>query len=183
MHNTVFVDLPHVYQQARRSRDAVKDAEQIHPVEDPESGSEKPTFDKKSIESSIKEKEPKEFHNKKVFVGDSDRFFWGNGTTISSQGRKTLTILGAFLKRVPGRVVIIEHGTRGDKKSEQFGLERAWVVLEYLTRERGLEKARFSISATSTLPEADFDNRQSTRYFARDKRELEIVILERSILN
>jgi chemotaxis protein MotB len=183
MHNTVFEDLPQIYQQVRRSRDAVTNVEQINPAEDPESGSEKPNYDNKSIRSSMKEREPKEFHDKKVFIGDSDRFFWGNGTVISSRGREILTTLGAFLHRVSGRVVIIEHAPKGGKTSDQLGLTRAWAVLEYLTREQGFDKSRFSISAASTLQEADSDNRQPTRHLASDKRKLEIVILERSICN
>jgi len=55
--------------------------------------------------------------------------------------------------------------------SNQLGLLRAWAVMEYLTAKQGLEKNWFSISATSTLAKQ------------KAERELEIVLLERSIYN
>lgn len=182
-HETLLVDLPRLHQQVKRNRDAMVSIEEIKPKEEPETGSEKPTFGNKSKINLLKEKEPKEFHKKRVFVGDSDRFFWGNGTTMSSWGRKTLEVLGTFLKRVPGRVVISEHGPIGDKENEQLGLERAWTVMESLTREQGLDKARFSISAASTLAQWASDRHEPTPQRTRDRRTLEIVILERSISN
>lgn len=157
--------------------------EQIALKDDLETGSEKPTFENKSKINLLKEKEPKEFHKKKVFVGDSDWFFWGKGTAISSWGRKTLEVLGAFLRRVPGRVVISENGPKGDKKDEHLGLARAWTVMECLTREQGLDKSRFSISAASTLAQWATDKHELSPKHTEDKRTLEIVILERSISN
>jgi chemotaxis protein MotB len=180
---TLLVDLPSLHQQVRRSRDSVVSFEEIRPKEELETGSEKATLENKSKINLLKEKEPKEFHMKKVFVGDSDWFFWGKGTAISAWGRRTLEVLGAFLKRVPGRVVISENGLIGDKKDEQLGLARAWTVMESLTREQGLDKARFSISAASTLAQWATDKHEPTPQRTKDRRMLEIVILERSISN
>jgi len=179
----LFADLSSLHQQVRRSRDAVASIDEITPKDDPETGSEKPTLENKSKTNLLKEKEPKEFHKKKVFVGDSGRFFWGKGTAISSWGRKTLEVLGAFLKRVPGRVVISEHGPIGDKKDEQLGLARAWTVMESFTSRHGLDKARFSISAASTLAQWATDEHKPKPKHTKDRRTLEIVILERSISN
>jgi chemotaxis protein MotB len=180
---TPLIDLPSLHQQVKRNRDAMVNIEQLTHKDDPETGSEKPTLENKSKTNLLKEKEPKEFHKKKVFVNDSDQFFWGNGTAVSAWGRKTLEDLGAFLKRVQGRVVISEHGPIGDKKNEQLGLERAWTVMEYLTSQQGLDKARFSISAASTLAQWATDEHEPTPQHTKDRRTLEIVILERSIGN
>jgi len=182
-HETLFIDLPYIHQQVRRSRDSVVRAEQIQSKEDPETGSEKPTFSEKSRNNTLKETAPKKFHNKKVFVSNSDEFFWGKGTTVSAKGRKTLNILGAFLRRVPGRIVISEHGSAGSRKDEQLGLERAWTVTESLTKQCGLDKARFNISAASTLSQWSTNKHHAVPSRSEDERLLEIVILERSICN
>ena len=172
-YETIFIDLPYLFQEVKRSRDAMLDAEQIISTDDLDAGSEKTTFDEKSVTNTIKEKEPKEFHNKKVFYSNSENIFWGEGAVISNRGREALSLMGEFLKRVPGMIAVSEN-TLESSGSEQLGLQRAWAVIEYLTKEKGLEKGRFNITSHTMLDNA---SRSSTA----DKRLLEIVILERSI--
>ncbi len=157
--------------------------EQIEPTEDLDEGSEKPTFARGSEDHLKEETESVDFRTRKVFLSPSKQIFWGKGTTISSQGRKTLFTIASFLREVPSRVVISENGRGHDADSEQFGLLRAWAVTEYLTTKQGLKKGWFSISAASTLPREDFRGSVRDRAGPESERMLEIVLLERSIYN
>ncbi|MHC4115277.1 MAG: flagellar motor protein MotB [Planctomycetota bacterium] len=149
---------------------------------DIDEGSEKPTSEKGTTESGLKEgTEPVNFHNRKVFLISSSKVFWGRGKVISFRGRKLLSTLASFLKEMPDRVVISENGQEDGKTDESFGLKRAWAVIEYLTTKQGLDRSQFSI-AVSTLQE----NLGSDEYIhsgAKPGRVLEIVLLERSIYN
>lgn len=163
----------------RAGRDSLRPLNQIEPTVDVDNGSEKPTLET-GQQGSMKKTKPVDFRNQKVFLSPSKRFFWGKGVVITSEGRDTLTDMAAFLRKVPGRVVISENGPNSDN-GKNLGLLRAWTVVEYLTTQQGLDKKRFSISETSTLEQAwDQDSRLSqTR--TKAERTLEIVLLERSI--
>ncbi|MDH4241582.1 MAG: hypothetical protein OEW48_18635, partial [Phycisphaerae bacterium] len=142
-------------------------------------GSEKMTLKRDKKDGLLEETEPDDFQNRKVFIVSSKKVFWGKGAAVSSEGRDIMSTMASFLKEVPNRVVISENGP-GDEDSVQFGLVRAWAVLEYLTETQGLEKKRFSISAASTIPKESFDSGQVA---AGLERTIEIVLLERSIYN
>ena len=142
-------------------------------------GSEKQTLQRGEKDGLLEETEPEDFQNRKVFIVSSKKVFWGKGAAISSEGRDIMSTMASFLKEVPDRIVISENGP-GDEASVQFGLVRAWAVLEYLTGTQGLEKKRFSISAASTIPKEGFDSGQVV---AALERTIEIVLLERSIYN
>ena len=77
-----------------------------------------------------------------------------------------LDALATLLRAAPSRIVISENGPG----AEQMGLERAWAAVEYLTKEKGLRKERFSITAKTTM--------QSSQ---TSKRMFEITMLERNI--
>ena len=176
--------LPAVGEPTEEDKEAfLLSTEQIVPTEDLSKGSEKPTL-ARGWEDNVKEEtEPEDFRNRKVFFTSSSRIFWGKGTTISSEGRNTLAAMAAFLKKVPGRVVISENGRGDDKGSERFGLPRAWEVMRYLTTKQGLDKKRFNISAASTLTQEKFKSDRWRRQRTETERMLEIVLLERSICN
>ncbi|MHC4571756.1 MAG: flagellar motor protein MotB [Planctomycetota bacterium] len=147
-------------------------------------GSEKPTLARGGEENLLKEEtEPVNFHSRKVFLISSKKVFWGKGTAISLQGRRTLSAMASFLKEVPSRVVISENGPEGDNNSRNFGLPRAWAAMEYLATEKGLDKKQFSLSATSTLTQESFKGGELDRLRPEVERVLEIVLLERSIYN
>lgn len=175
-HETLFKDLPKIYLQRRRSKSSFLNPEEPLILAELEEGSEKPTLEGKSKVNLVMEKEPKEFTDKKIFCGDSERFFWAEGASISANGRKTLALMGLFLKRVEGRVVVSENGLDAGGRSGELGLARALAVVEYLTEQLGLDEGRFSISTMSTMD-------STTQLRQKGKRALEIVILERSVYN
>ena len=150
-------------------------------------GSEKPTFAIGTEDNLKEETEPENFHDRKVFLISSDRIFWGKGSVISSQGRSILSTMASFLREVPNRVVISEGPQSAVKGSGDSGLERAWVVMDYLITKRELDKQKFSISATVMTaevgPRQGRPNGQQTLSTTRPGRTLEIVLLERSIYN
>jgi len=149
---------------------------QLISVEAHEKGSEKPTLERGYEDNLEKETEPADFRSRKVFLIDSEDIFWGKGTSISSNGKKTLRTMALFLKKVPSRVVISEH-VLNRRNGDMLGLQRAWAVIEHLTTKQGLDKKQFSISAVTTLSD-EFQNSK-----LKSERTLEIVLLERSIYN
>ena len=164
-----------------KDKSAFLPTKQIVATEYVDEGSEKPTLIKGS-EGTVKEDtEPVDFHSGKVFLTSSKRLFWGKGMAISSEGRNTLSTMASLLKETPGRIVISENSPAGDEDSEQFGLSRAWTVMEYLTTKQGLDKGRFSLAA-DTL-QKDYKTDQQDRSQAKAERRLEIVLLQRSTYN
>ena len=154
---------------------------QIEATEEEEldKGSEKPTL-VKGKEGNLKEETgPVDFQSRKVFLISSKNIFWGKGTVISSEGRDVMATMASFLRGVSARIVISENGREEKKGSEQFGLPRAWAVVEYFTTRQGLDKNCFSISASSTIVQGSEPGRSE----AEAERMLEIVLLERSIYN
>jgi chemotaxis protein MotB len=114
----------------------------------------------------MKEKKPLDFRNLKVFTIESKGFFWGQGYTLSEEGRKILNILALYLQRRTGRIVISENGP--DEKVS-LGLQRSIAVMDYLTKKHDIKKARFNISCATTMRQPP------------DERQLEITLLDRSI--
>jgi hypothetical protein len=115
----------------------------------------------------MREKKPLDFRNLKVFSVQSDRFCWGNGTAISSAGLEVLDAFAIFLRSLPSRVVISENGPGGNR---QMGLARAWTVLEYMTKKKGIKKEMFSITTSNMMRQSD-----------RTERMLDITLLDRSV--
>ena len=106
-------------------------------VQEPDSGSEKPTLQDGTKNSFREATEPKDFYNRKVFVIPSEQMFWATGVSICAAGRETLKDLALFLRQAPSRVVISENGRGQEKADTDFGLRRAWAVAEHLVqRER-----------------------------------------------
>ena len=160
--------------------EAVSNVEPIYYDDILNEGSEKPTLATGTEDNLKEETEPVDFRDQKVFLISSDKIFWGKGSAISSQGQNTLSAMASFLKEMPNRVVISEGPQKGSKGSDDFGLQRAWAVMDYLITNRELDKQKFSISATVTT--AEVNSGQSTAKTRAD-RTLEIVLLERSIHN
>jgi len=177
--------LPSVGQEVKRNQDAFLPTEQIQQsIVQFDEGSEKPTLEKGREDNNLKEEtEPADFHNRKVFLISSKKVFWGEGTAISFQGHKTLSNMASFLKEIHNRVVISENGQEDEKKSENFGLPRAWAVMNYLTTKHQLDKKRFCISATSTISHEESTSGQVNQTKSNGERVLEIVLLERNIYN
>jgi chemotaxis protein MotB len=159
--------MPSIWPSKSVEQESLWKNEQIRTIEKADEGTETRTTATEQSSNYMREKQALDFRNLKVFRVPSENFFWGNGTSISSSGRKLLDTFAVFLRSVPSRVVISEHGP-GDNR--QIGLSRAWAVLEYITKKEGLKKDMFSIS-TSNM----------THRYNQNQRMLEITLLERNI--
>ena len=185
--NRVFWSLKIIYCKAltnispfpQSNRDSFQHLRPIKYLEELDKGSEKPTLENGKKDGLLEETQSDDFHKLKVFIISSKKIFWGKGTAVSSEGREVISTMASFLKQMPSRVVISENGPGGED-NEQFGLERAWAVLEYLTGKQGLDKERFSISAASTIPQERLENGKIS---AGRERAVEIVLLEWGIYN
>ncbi len=144
------------------------------------------------LEGGVREEtESVDFHRQKVFLISSKAIFWGKSSVISSEGRNIMATMASFLRQMPSRVVVSENGPVDDKSSRQFGLSRAWAVVEYLTTKQNLDKNWFSIAATTTLagspqsgaPQEGLGSNEPARTGTESERKLEVVLLERSIYN
>jgi chemotaxis protein MotB len=174
--------LPSIGLRTRATEEAVSNVQLIHYESEPSQGSEKPTEEKKE-EGGLRQTQPLDFHNYKVFTVPSSDVFWSNGTTISISGREILSTMAEFLKRIPVRVVIGETNPNQDNGPLDFGLSRAHAVLNYLVDRHGLDNDRFSISALSTLDQEYIKTIEGGTSLGGNNRILEIVLLEWSIYN
>jgi len=159
--------LPPIWPSDSTQKESLWENEQVGGIEEVEVGTETRTLAVEGISKFMKEKEPLDFRNLKVFSVPSNSFFWGSGTAISSSGRTMLDAFAVFLRSIPSRVVISENGPAG---TGQTGLDRAWSVFEYMTKKEGLKKEMFSIT-TSTM----------TLQSNQQQRTLEITLLERNV--
>ncbi|UCC23400.1 MAG: hypothetical protein JSW23_04935 [Planctomycetota bacterium] len=171
--------LPGVSAPTDKDRDALLEPpSQVIPTPDIDAGSEKPTYTNGWKENLMQETEPPDFHSRRVFVIPSENVFWGKGTAISFVGRRTLNSMASFLKELPARIVISENGPEDRQDSDNFGLPRAWAVLDYFVTKHDLDRDQFSISAATTLAPDDLEAEET-----EPERKIEIVLLERSIYN
>lgn len=165
------------------AKEAFLSIEPIQHQSNPNKGSEKPTLAKGNKDRLKKETEPEDFRHQKVFLVSSDKIFWGKGTVISIQGRKILSDMGQFLKKMPNRIVISENPGRNAISDGHFGLQRAWAVFDYLTTKQHLDQGQFSISSTSLTAQKRLVNNEEKQSATEARRTVEIVLLERSIYN
>jgi hypothetical protein len=114
-----------------------------------EKGSDKPTLEEMQKNGLLKETKAPAFKTRRLFVIESSKVFWGEGVTLSRQGRDFLDALVAFANRMPNRIVVCEDGPGGDR---QLGLNRAVVVIHYLST-RGVSKDRCSLGTQGMQPD------------------------------
>jgi len=167
----------------RSDRDALWSIPPVKNVAEPEKGSEKETSTPGDKDGLMKYTGIVDLHMGLSFVIPSKKVFWGQGTTISAEGRYIMDKIRSFLRESSSRVVISENGPKDNPNSAYFGLPRAWAVMEYITKERNLEKDRFSISQTSSLVQKTDGYDKSGTATAQSERSVEIVLLERSVYN
>ncbi len=127
----------------------------------------RPPEENVQINPPMTENEPLDFRNLRVFKATSREFFLGQGAAISEMGRKVLDAFAIFLKAQPGRMVISEHGAG---VPDDLGLDRAMAVVDYLAKEKGVDRGKFSVSSSPMSPQT-----------GRTDRMLEITMLERSV--
>lgn len=163
-----------------KNRDALDAMPIILPIEEPEAGSDKPTVDGQYASHVDESLDFLNFQNQRVFLLPSDKVFLGMGLLMSAAGREILADMGALLKAVSNSVVISEHPVSMESESDNLGLERAWEIVRFIAGEAGLDKTRFSISATGTMAEDRLRDSGLLATNPRTRRVIEIVILERS---
>ncbi|MBN2512622.1 MAG: hypothetical protein JXB18_06760 [Sedimentisphaerales bacterium] len=128
-------------------------------------GSETRTLAEAMSSNFMKEQKPLDFKNLKVFTIESEKVFWGNGIALTESGKQVLNALEKFFLNTPGRIVISENGP---DKNTQIGLDRALMVMDYLSA-GGVDKKRFSVCSSPTTQDP------------LQARRLEITLLERSV--
>ncbi|MHC4572560.1 MAG: flagellar motor protein MotB [Planctomycetota bacterium] len=175
--------LPSVSPAVEENRDAFLPRKEIQPLDGPEEGTEKPALARGQDDNLKKDTNPADFYNRKVFLVASKKVFWGKGTAVSSEGRNIMATMGSYLKEVPNRIVISETGPGDNDGNEELGLPRAWAVMEHLSIEQGVDRKRFSISATSVVAEESLEDGESYGAESETERMVEVVLLERSICN
>jgi chemotaxis protein MotB len=159
--------LPSIWPANTTQQDSMWKNEHVRNMEKANKGTETRTDATDSSTNFMREKKPLDFRNLKVFSVRSDSFFWGNGTAISGAGLEVLDAFAIFLRSFPSRVVISENGPGGNR---QMGLARAWSVLEYMTKKKGIKKEMFSITTSNMM-------RQNNR----TERMLDITLLDRNV--
>jgi chemotaxis protein MotB len=132
-----------------------------------EQGSEKPTLEKNMGGSALKDKDLKDFRDRKVFLVESSVVFVANTGTISPQGKDYLSTLASFVKEVPNRIIISESG--GDNNVE-YGIARSMSILKFIV-EQGISADYCNISAKGISPPENF----------KAERMLEIVLLDEGL--
>jgi chemotaxis protein MotB len=171
---------PTIHSRVRASKESLLEIEQLRYVEDLDKGSEKATHELGS-EGALLETHTNDYKKHKVFLIRSDEVFWGKGTAMSQQGRQTFSTLARFLKDMPENVVVSENSL--EQSDLELSMARAWVVIEHLTSQHGLDMDRFSVSAGSTIGQTGFELFSLTEQDNRPQRLLEIVLLQRSLCN
>jgi len=186
----VFHDLRVIYSKAFTSiiptqieRDALLYLPPIKYVVELDKGSEKSTLEDGSKDGLMKETKMINLATGVAFLIPSKKVFWAKGTVLSPDGYHIMNTMAPFLKESPSRIVISENGPVNDQVSENFGLPRAWAVMEYLTKEQNLDSDRFSISADGTLAKGPLGNGRPGSGLSGTERTVEIVLLQRSIYN
>jgi flagellar motor protein MotB len=163
---------------------AVVPTNQIWAADEPAYGSEKPsvTTTSDATEGVLRGlPETRGYENCRALLMPSERAFLGKSMVLSPEGRHIMALIASFLKDVPGRVVVSEHGPDADGIGAQMGLSRAWAVIEVLKAQQGIELDRCSISTASTLTTKDLGENDSPSGQQRDERMLEIILVGRSV--
>lgn len=163
---------------------AVVPTYQIWAGDEPAYGAEKPslTTTSNATEGVLRAlPETPGYKNCRVLLMPSERIFLGKSMALSPDGRHITGLIASFLKDIPGRVVVSEHGPDADGADGQTGLSRAWAVVEVLRAQQGLELNRCSISTASVLTAKELGENDSLSGQQQDERMLEIVLVGRSV--
>lgn len=161
-------------------KSSIVENQRVVSTEQPEYGSEKPTDSTTLHSGSLNEDlQAADYRSHKVFLIPSHKVFLGRGKALSPDGRYFLAMAAAFLRQVPGSVVISENGPVKHTGDADLGLSRALAVLEYLVSVESMSHERLSIAAESIAPPEDASG--FVEVYHRQERMLEIVLLEGSV--
>ncbi len=166
-------------------RDALLLLPRIKYTDELDKGSEKPTLEDGLTEGLMKETRLRDLQRGMAFVIPSNRLFWGQGTILSSEGRRVMDTVGSFLRGVPSPIIVSESGPKNDPNGGYLGLPRAWALMQYLITEQDIDSTRFSLSAMGTLTQArrSLEEGKPAPQRLESDRTVEIVLLEWSIHN
>jgi chemotaxis protein MotB len=164
----------------RKYGDAPLETPSVAHIRELDKGSEQPTSLDGLQENLMTEERTVKLNRSTALLISSKVLFWGNGKVFSSEGRQIMDLVAALLKKVPSRMVISETGPADGASGPDFGLARAWAVMEYLTKKHQLERGRFSISQSSGLGRANAVRGAAS---SGSERTVEVVFLERNIYN
>jgi hypothetical protein len=87
------------------------------------------------------------YRDRKVFRIPSKRMFWGNGTSMTADGRRLLDTLAGYLRLLPCDVVVSERPGEGERGAGQRGLVRSLAIVEHLTDREGIPGEQFHVSS------------------------------------
>jgi len=146
-------------------------------------GSEISTSAQGSKDGLMNEMRPVDLQAGMALLISSKKVFWAKGTALSPEGQRIMDTMAPFLRESPSRIVISENGPVNDQAGENFGLPRAWAVMNYLTTKQNLDRERFSISAEGTLAQGSFANIEPVPGCPEPERIVQILLLQRSIYN
>lgn len=87
--------------------------------------------------------------DRKVLYIPSQWLFHARGSALTGEGRDYLALIAKFMRIIPSRVVISESGPREQASSNDLdGLQRAWAVMRFFTRDARLPAGRFNVTAS-----------------------------------
>jgi len=187
----VFLHLKVIYSRAlssiipmtRIDRDAFLLLPQIKYLAQLDKGSEITTSKQGSTDGLMKEMRPIDLQTGVALLISSKKVFWAQGTTLSPEGQRIMDTMALFLRESPSRIVISENGPVNDRADGNFGLPRAWAVMNYLTQKQNLDRERFSISAEGALAQGSFTSAVPGTGRTESERVVQILLLQRSIYN
>jgi len=87
----------------------------------------------------------KAFHDQVKIRIPVGKLFWGSGDLLTPAGRKSLKLIGSYMRLLPLRAVVRQHGASGGG-DEQLGLKRAWAVVSCICDEAQVTQDRFCIT-------------------------------------
>jgi chemotaxis protein MotB len=172
-----------IFPMTQLDRDSLLYLSPVKYIQSLDQGSETSTLEQGSKDGLLKETKIINLTTGVAFLISSKKVFWAKGSAFSPEGYRIMDTMAPFLRESSSRIVISENGPVNDQTSENFGLPRAWAVMEYLTKEQNLDSDRFSISAEGTLAKESLGNGRPGPGLSETERTVEIVLLRRSIYN
>jgi chemotaxis protein MotB len=163
-------------------KEAMLPSEQFKFQEELDEGSDKSTHED-GTEGALKESHKDDFKKHKVFLIPSDQIFIAKGSALSKNGKKTLSTMAKFLKRMPGRLVIGENNKSKSIRDTDIAMRRAWAIIDYMNKNGGLSHDRFSICADSIVGKKGFALFNLDTGKTNPERIVEIILLEKNLYN
>ena len=154
---------------------------QVTPIQDvTDKGAEKkrPPADQKVVKNPKKaviRPETDAYNQETVLSIALDELFMGDSNVLTSRGRDGLNKVASFLKLMPYYAIIGESSPhRVSSRSVDrvdAGLQRSWIVLQFLKDRQNFRPGRFWISGECPRP----------RYSKKNKPTMQIVLLGRDV--